>query len=198
MYAFPTLSVFLFPNFRSGYMLTLFALEAGENPDSALVTGPKPTFTSRYADPNHPASSGSLISLVTGGHINPPSLGSFGTGGGRGGGFGGGFGGRGMGMGGGLGGRGMGMGGGFGGRGMGMGAGNQQQRDQYQQGQYQGGRQQGMQQQGWGTGAGGTGGGIGGPGMGFGGLGAGFGGPGEGIKRILKRVSSHVLYFKTY
>lgn len=32
--------------------------------------GPKPTFTSRYADPNHPASSGDLLALVTGGHVS--------------------------------------------------------------------------------------------------------------------------------
>lgn len=41
-----------------------------ENPTSSLAT-PKPQFYSRYSDPNHPASSGSLISLITGGHINP-------------------------------------------------------------------------------------------------------------------------------
>lgn len=46
----------------------------GKHPDSVLSQTPKPTFTSRYADPNHPASSGSLISLVTGGHINPPTM----------------------------------------------------------------------------------------------------------------------------
>jgi hypothetical protein len=41
---------------------------AGENPDSALAnsTG-KETFSSRYADPNHPASSGDPIALLTGG-----------------------------------------------------------------------------------------------------------------------------------
>lgn len=41
---------------------------AGENPDSALAnsTG-KEAFTSRYADPNHPASSGDPIALLTGG-----------------------------------------------------------------------------------------------------------------------------------
>lgn len=84
-----------------------------------MAQGPKPKFTSRYADPNHPASSGNIISLVTGGHINPPSFG--------GGGLGGGLGGGGRGLGGGLGGvlrgRGLGMmggaerGGGIGGRG---------------------------------------------------------------------------------
>ncbi|KAJ5126516.1 hypothetical protein N7448_007295 [Penicillium atrosanguineum] len=41
-----------------------------KNPDSHLSQGPKPTFTSRYADPNHPASSGDLIALVTGGKSN--------------------------------------------------------------------------------------------------------------------------------
>lgn len=46
----------------------------GKHPDSVLAQTPKPTFTSRYADPSHPASSGSLISLVTGGRINPPTL----------------------------------------------------------------------------------------------------------------------------
>lgn len=41
---------------------------AGENPDSnmANATG-KETFSSRYADPNHPASSGDPIALLTGG-----------------------------------------------------------------------------------------------------------------------------------
>jgi hypothetical protein len=41
---------------------------AGDNPDSALAnaTG-KETFSSRYADPNHPASSGDPIALLTGG-----------------------------------------------------------------------------------------------------------------------------------
>lgn len=28
-------------------------------------------FASRFSDPNHPANSGSLISLLTGGHVNP-------------------------------------------------------------------------------------------------------------------------------
>ncbi len=40
-----------------------------ENPDSSLSTG-TPEFRSRYADPTHPASSGSLISLVTGGKVD--------------------------------------------------------------------------------------------------------------------------------
>lgn len=31
----------------------------------------KPTFTSRYADPTHPSNNGSLISLVTGGYVDP-------------------------------------------------------------------------------------------------------------------------------
>ena len=42
-----------------------------ENPNSSLSTG-APEFKSRYADPNHPASSGSLISLVTGGKVDSP------------------------------------------------------------------------------------------------------------------------------
>lgn len=45
-----------------------------KNAGSALIQGPAPKFTSRYADPNHPASSGSFRSLVTGGYINPPSM----------------------------------------------------------------------------------------------------------------------------
>ncbi|RFU28619.1 hypothetical protein B7463_g7727, partial [Scytalidium lignicola] len=49
---------------------------AGQNPNSALANTPKPSFTSRYADPNHPANNGNLISLATGGYINPSSLGS--------------------------------------------------------------------------------------------------------------------------
>ncbi|GKZ91597.1 hypothetical protein AnigIFM59636_004232 [Aspergillus niger] len=40
-----------------------------KNPDSALSQGHKPTFTSRYADPSHPASSGSLVGLLTGGYM---------------------------------------------------------------------------------------------------------------------------------
>ncbi|PLN85050.1 hypothetical protein BDW42DRAFT_191133 [Aspergillus taichungensis] len=47
---------------------------AMDNPDSTLSQGPPPTFTSRYADPSHPASSGSLISLVTGGHITDDDI----------------------------------------------------------------------------------------------------------------------------
>ena len=44
-----------------------------ENPDSSLSTG-TPEFKSRYADPNHPANSGSLISLVTGGRVDPRGM----------------------------------------------------------------------------------------------------------------------------
>ncbi|KAF1350655.1 hypothetical protein BDV97DRAFT_382435 [Delphinella strobiligena] len=44
---------------------------AGKNPESLLAQTPKHTFKSRYADPNHPAASGNLIRLITGGHINP-------------------------------------------------------------------------------------------------------------------------------
>ncbi|KAH9214357.1 hypothetical protein DL95DRAFT_446516 [Leptodontidium sp. 2 PMI_412] len=45
---------------------------ASQNPDSKLVVpGARPEFTSRYSDPNHPANNGSLISLLTGGNVNP-------------------------------------------------------------------------------------------------------------------------------
>ncbi|KAJ5642454.1 hypothetical protein N7490_006454 [Penicillium lividum] len=48
-----------------------------ENPDSHLVQGPAPTFTSRYADPNHPASSGDPLALVTGGKLSMEKLQTF-------------------------------------------------------------------------------------------------------------------------
>jgi hypothetical protein len=45
---------------------------AGENPGSKLTAmGQEPKFANRYADPNHSANSGSLVSLLTGGAINP-------------------------------------------------------------------------------------------------------------------------------
>ncbi|KAH8801740.1 hypothetical protein F5884DRAFT_684961 [Xylogone sp. PMI_703] len=47
------------------------ATYAYENPNSVLTSGGKPAFASRYADPNHPASSGSLVALLTGGHVDP-------------------------------------------------------------------------------------------------------------------------------
>ncbi|KAL2682861.1 hypothetical protein Neosp_007319 [[Neocosmospora] mangrovei] len=47
---------------------------AAKNDGNSLVQGPAPKFTSRYADPTHPASSGSFRSLITGGHINPPPM----------------------------------------------------------------------------------------------------------------------------
>lgn len=40
-----------------------------ENPESIISTG-TPELKSRYADPNHPASSGSLINLATGGKVD--------------------------------------------------------------------------------------------------------------------------------
>ncbi|OCK86330.1 hypothetical protein K432DRAFT_421081 [Lepidopterella palustris CBS 459.81] len=43
-----------------------------ENPDSKLTMQPPPKFASRYADPNHPANSGSLVALISGGHIQGP------------------------------------------------------------------------------------------------------------------------------
>ena len=45
---------------------------AGSNPNSKLASPPpsKP-FASRYSDPNHPANSGSILALLTGGHFDP-------------------------------------------------------------------------------------------------------------------------------
>jgi len=46
-----------------------------ENPNSSLVSQTSTTgFTSRYSDPNHPASSGSLVALVTGGKLGGRKL----------------------------------------------------------------------------------------------------------------------------
>lgn len=42
-----------------------------QNPDSILAQVPQGEFTSRYADPNHAAASGSLISFVSGGKLIP-------------------------------------------------------------------------------------------------------------------------------
>lgn len=42
-----------------------------QNPDSVLAQVPQGEFTSRYADPNHTAASGSLISFVSGGKLIP-------------------------------------------------------------------------------------------------------------------------------
>lgn len=44
---------------------------ANQNPTSALAVPSEKRFASRYADPTHPANSGSLISLLTGGVVNP-------------------------------------------------------------------------------------------------------------------------------
>ncbi|CAF3498957.1 unnamed protein product [Fusarium graminearum] len=45
---------------------------AHNNTDNVLANqGERPEFTSRYADPSHPANSGSILSLLTGGNINP-------------------------------------------------------------------------------------------------------------------------------
>lgn len=55
--------------------------KAGKSPDSVLAAGPTATFSSRFADPNHPVNSGSLFSLVSLGHFNPPPLGGGGLGG---------------------------------------------------------------------------------------------------------------------
>ena len=44
---------------------------AAENPDSSLAQTQPKEFASRYSDPNHPANSGSLVALVTGGMLDP-------------------------------------------------------------------------------------------------------------------------------
>jgi hypothetical protein len=44
----------------------------GMNPNSRLVMPPpEKKFASRYSDPNHPANSGTLLGLLTGGHFDP-------------------------------------------------------------------------------------------------------------------------------
>lgn len=48
---------------------------AGRNPQNAVANaGPQDTFKSRYSDPNHLASSGDPLALVTGGRVQFPSL----------------------------------------------------------------------------------------------------------------------------
>ncbi|KAL9576504.1 MAG: hypothetical protein Q9212_007044 [Teloschistes hypoglaucus] len=42
-----------------------------QHPNTPLAQGPKNEFTSRYADPTHPASSGSLIAFLSGGRLVP-------------------------------------------------------------------------------------------------------------------------------
>ncbi|ETI19651.1 hypothetical protein G647_08663 [Cladophialophora carrionii CBS 160.54] len=45
---------------------------AGMHPDSRLVApSPDKTFASRFSDPNHPANSGTILGLLTGGHFDP-------------------------------------------------------------------------------------------------------------------------------
>ncbi|PMD30177.1 hypothetical protein L207DRAFT_502936 [Hyaloscypha variabilis F] len=48
-----------------------FAGEMATQGGSKLSVGAEPQFKSRYADPNSAANSGSLIALLTGGHVNP-------------------------------------------------------------------------------------------------------------------------------
>lgn len=49
---------------------------AGENPEGKLANAaPRPEFRSRYADPNHPASSGDPLAFITGGKISSGILG---------------------------------------------------------------------------------------------------------------------------
>lgn len=42
-----------------------------DSPEAALLVPQDKQFASRYSDPNHPASSGSLVSLLTGGNVDP-------------------------------------------------------------------------------------------------------------------------------
>lgn len=51
-----------------------------ENPNSALAVPQQKEFASRFSDPNHSANSGSLISLVTGGHVSPHEVRNYGRG----------------------------------------------------------------------------------------------------------------------
>ncbi|KAI9762251.1 MAG: Protein cbp3, mitochondrial [Chaenotheca gracillima] len=50
------------------------ATYSGKNPNSKLSVGPEPQFASRFSDPNHASNNGSIISLVTGGYVNPREL----------------------------------------------------------------------------------------------------------------------------
>lgn len=65
----------------------MIGFQAKDNPNSALAAGPKPEFASRFADPSHPANSGSLVALLSGGAVQMPERNNML--GGRGGGFGG-------------------------------------------------------------------------------------------------------------
>lgn len=48
---------------------------AGRNPDSLIAKGaPQESFTSKFSDPNHPASSGDPLALFTGGRAQMPSI----------------------------------------------------------------------------------------------------------------------------
>ncbi|KAK9311744.1 hypothetical protein V1522DRAFT_191694 [Lipomyces starkeyi] len=47
------------------------ATYTAQNPGSSLAVPVNSQFASRYSDPNHPANSGSLIALVTGGKVDP-------------------------------------------------------------------------------------------------------------------------------
>ncbi|KAI1879231.1 hypothetical protein JX265_002185 [Neoarthrinium moseri] len=42
-----------------------------QNPDSKIPNVPRKEFASKYSDPNHPASTGGLISIASGGKYNP-------------------------------------------------------------------------------------------------------------------------------
>ncbi|SPO00103.1 uncharacterized protein DNG_02955 [Cephalotrichum gorgonifer] len=63
--------------FVDGYMdRRAQAKWSGQAPDSNMANAmPKPEFKSRYADPNHAASSGDLVALLTGGAFQSSTLG---------------------------------------------------------------------------------------------------------------------------
>ena len=61
-----------FGKFTSEYMDRRAQAEYNaDNPNSSLSVPQDKQFASRYADPTHPANSGSLVSLVTGGRYDP-------------------------------------------------------------------------------------------------------------------------------
>ena len=53
------------------HKLTLSQEKDHQGSSLAVPSSSRPAFSSRFSDPNHPANSGSLISLLTGGAVNP-------------------------------------------------------------------------------------------------------------------------------
>ncbi|KAG9693437.1 hypothetical protein KCU95_g6537, partial [Aureobasidium melanogenum] len=74
--AFPEVAPLVFPTLdelaaQTGPEAAKKKSNSMQNPDSVLAQVPQGEFTSRYADPNHAAASGSLISFVSGGKLIP-------------------------------------------------------------------------------------------------------------------------------